>query len=199
MDGCFNSIIIVGKIASGKTTLANELSKRLNATIISFGGYLRHIAQDKGLKPERNVLQTIGLEMINTRSPHQFVNDVVLFGLEEPCHQDSLLIFEGVRHISVLNEIREISRNSIVIYIELDGERLLKNAINRDGGDSQSAKRFLNHRVESEISELKDEADYVLSNMASEKDIQEIVCYINNKFNSCTERNTEDLTAFENG
>ena len=174
MGGCFNSVVIVGKIASGKTTLAKEISYRLKATVISFGDYLRYIAKSKGLNPDRNILQALGLEMINTKIPSQFVSDVVEYCLRNSDFRHDRLVFEGVRHESILNAIKKISHRCIVIYIELDNKQLIENALKREGGDPASIIKFLNHEVESEINDMKEQADVVFFELPSEKDIQKI-------------------------
>lgn len=189
MGGCFNSIVIVGKIASGKTTLAKELSDRLTATVVSFGEYLRYIAKSKGLNPDRDILQTLGLEMINTQIPCRFVNDVIEYCLKNSEFKHDHLIFEGVRHVSILNAIKEISNRCIVIYIGLDDKMLIENALKRDGGDSLSITKFLNHEVESEINDLKEQADVVLFELPLEKDIQEICELFNDSKNKIGDAN----------
>lgn len=91
--------------------------------------------------------------------------------------------------MSILNAIKEISHRCIVIYIGLDDKMLIENALKRDGGDSLSITKFLNHEVESEINDLKEQADVVLFELPSEKDIQEICELFNDSKNKIGDAN----------
>lgn len=180
MEDCFNTIVIIGKIASGKTTLAEELSKRLNATVVSFGNYVRHITSIKGIEQNRTNLQNVGAELMHTIAPSQFVKEVFAYGIGNAIISNSTLLVEGVRHLSILNEIKKISHNCFVIYIDLKDEELITNAIKRDEIEVIDAKRFFCHEVESGIDSLKEYADYVLTTVPLNDDLTEICKRIEN-------------------
>lgn len=182
MEDCFNTIVIVGKIASGKTTLAEELSKRLNATVVSFGNYVRHIASLKGIEHNRTNLQNVGAELIRTIAPSQFVKNVFAYGIGNAVLSNSILLVEGVRHVSILGEIKRISRKCFVIYIDLADDELMTNALKRDEKEGGDVKGFFCHEVESEIDSLKEYADYVLTTLPSNGDLIDICKRIENEF-----------------
>jgi adenylate kinase family enzyme len=72
------SIIIIGRICSGKSSLARALSESLNIPKASFGGYLVELAPQFNLKVSRDSLQNLGQSLIDS-NPEKFLADVIKF------------------------------------------------------------------------------------------------------------------------
>ena len=65
-DGVGKLVCIVGKIASGKTTVANELATAMNGEQFSISDYLKYCLKQNGNEnPSRTQLQELGEDFIN--------------------------------------------------------------------------------------------------------------------------------------
>ncbi len=149
------SIIIIGRICSGKTTYSKEIAKFLNIQVKSFSTYLKHYCEMNGIQINRENLQNIGEDLINTQ-PQVFLENVINF---EKGPSD-IIIFEGVRHKIILDELNNLSEKTIPIFISVDPETRYNRYINRDKKTDRkiSFEQFLaidNHPVEMEIESLK--------------------------------------------
>lgn len=159
------SILIIGKICCGKSTLAKDFSKWLSCPIASFGGYLEKYSIGNGLPSNREALQNLGESMIE-KDYTSFLNNVILHstGAEYP----SKLIFEGVRHKVVMDEIRERSDKMFSIYLDVSEEVRIDRFIKREksiDARENAASDFYNrskHKVEKELDLLKYDCNYVI-------------------------------------
>lgn len=156
------SIIIVGKICSGKSTLAKELSIQLNFSIVSFGGYLLDYAKHNSLPFDRESLQDLGTHMVESDAG-EFLRNAINFSAKNS--RD--LIFEGVRHKVIFEEIDKISKRSFSLYADVNMEERLRRFLNREKEIDilVNEKDFLarnSHKVESEIEEIKSLCDTII-------------------------------------
>ena len=171
------SIIIIGRICSGKSSLARSLSESLNIPKASFGGYLVELAPEFNLKVSRDSLQNLGQSLINS-NPEKFLADVIEFsGSSEE------MIFEGVRHKIIKEKIEQISRAAISFYIEVPTEVRLQRCVER--GDINISKvefdQWDNHIVEQEIEGLKNKCTHILDGSQSSLDLKKEVIYLLSK------------------
>jgi adenylate kinase family enzyme len=170
------SIIIIGKICSGKSTLANDLSQWLAVPKCSFGRYLADYASRNSVATDRDALQTLGESMIE-KDHAGFLDNVILFG----GRSSGRIIFEGVRHRSIFEGIRERSQNSLSIFLDVAEDVRLKRFINRekqiDEGHKSEADfvRYNAHPVENEVDLLKSECDFCISSTKSYKDFLKLL------------------------
>lgn len=107
------SIIIIGEISSGKSTLARRLSEELQIPKASFGSYLIYYCEQNNIpEDKRGDLQNLGEQMID-KNAVQFLRNVVEFTTDD----SEQLIFEGVRHGVILKEISSCSVRLVsVVY-----------------------------------------------------------------------------------
>jgi adenylate kinase family enzyme len=158
------SIIIIGKICSGKSTLAADFSKWLKFPIASFGGYLSTYSKVNNLPINREALQNLGTDFINADHV-KFLKSVIEF--TDPAAKN--LIFEGVRHKVILDEIRRTSGKSYSIFLDARKDIRLQRFIGREKEiDTQiNAELDFNersmHPVEMELDDLKDQCNFVIS------------------------------------
>lgn len=156
------AIAIVGRISSGKSTFAKELSKSYNITIASFGSYLKHYCETNSFKTDRKTLQQIGDKFIH-EEPSTLLHNVI-----KHFSQDSnTLIFEGVRHRVIFDELKRISKRNISIFIDADQITRYKRYCDRkkDTDTDKTWEEFLlvdNHPVELEIETLKGDCDIIV-------------------------------------
>lgn len=95
-------ITVSGRIASGKSTLANALVSATGWAAASFGAYVRSVATQRGLCTDRATLQAVGSELVQV-GEESFVTDVFRSAGWQPGHP---AVIEGIRHLSVLGAIR---------------------------------------------------------------------------------------------
>lgn len=159
------SLIISGKICSGKSTIAKVISEKYGVPIASFGGYLRNYCQENEIEITRKNLQDIGENFIQ-KDAKMFLDEVISFSSKG----SRSLIFEGVRHKTILNLIKGISKKSKMMYVFADKEIRYKRFIARAENDSVSIEEFDvndNHIVESEIEQIKNECDLITDTSSS--------------------------------
>lgn len=170
------TIMIIGKICSGKSTLANDLSNWLQIPKCSFGRYLLKYATDKGLKTDRDSLQALGESLIQV-DQRKFLDDVISFG----GHSGGRIIFEGVRHRSILQGISSKSMNTLSIFLDVKESVRLERFINREKDIDKGRNavedflRFSAHKVEEEVELLKSDCDFIITSNKSYKHFLELL------------------------
>lgn len=157
------SIIIIGAISSGKSTVAKHISEAYGIKIASFGGYLNDYSLRSSLPNDRKSLQDLGDEFIKSQ-PEKFLFDVIDF----PGSSAESLIFEGVRHLVILDLIKTNSAQAFSIFIDVPyyvrKERyLIRNKdIDLQKTSAEFEARNL-HPVELEVLRLKEFCDLTIS------------------------------------
>jgi dephospho-CoA kinase len=149
------AIAIIGRISSGKSTFAKELSNHYNITIASFGSYLRYYCENMGIKTDRETLQNIGEELIQY-NPKILLNNVITYSRQET----NDFIFEGVRHFVIFEELKNISNKYFTVFIDADQTTRFQRYLerNKDSDVNKTFEQFIasdNHPVELEIESLK--------------------------------------------
>jgi dephospho-CoA kinase len=143
---------IAGKIASGKSTLARALAARLDANLLGFGDYVRATARSRGLDhTDRQTLQDIGQQLV-TDDPAAFVCGILSWVDYKSGRQP--IIFDGVRHNAVWEQITEFARRNgdtaILVYLDMpESQRQVRLAAR--GLDREEASVFDQHSSEREI------------------------------------------------
>ena len=144
---------IVGKIQSGKSTLAKKLSENLDVPIISFGGYLREFSENNSLPVDRFSLQELGEKRIKEEAD-VFLEDV----LANSKNDTSTIIIEGIRHFAIYEALRKKYQLSFFVYCETPFEERHARYIRKSGLEKITLDEFFkidNHNVELEIEGLK--------------------------------------------
>ena len=152
---------VSGRMNSGKTTLTNELAKKLDCKVVSFGDYVRKLAAERGLPLERIQLQKLGQDLVDNNL-HSFCLEVISQGNEKPYNT---LIIDGIRHKVVLQKIKELipSQNFFFVFIKTTEEVLIE----RDETRPLSTPRELLEKDPTEIevvNSLESFADIVIDN-----------------------------------
>ena len=155
-------IVISGRMASGKTTLAMALADELGGTVASFGDHVRAIAASQGRGSDRETLQDIGQAAVNADAG-RFVVDF-LSGLEPAA--GAFLVLEGLRHVVVRDALckyaRETGAEIRFVYIEADEDQRAVRL--RGRGESEAAiAAHDGHVSEADVRDrLRDEADVIV-------------------------------------
>lgn len=163
------SMIMSGRIASGKTSLAERLSNRRGIRRISFGSAVRHMLPASP-DPTRGQLQDCGQRIIDAYGPRWLLRRALkLYGI--PLGYGARVIFDGVRHVSMVIEIRRISRVSSVLFVDAKPDVRLARYMSRSrGGDTEAFRKADGHRVEAELGRVKNDADFLIENSSNDLD-----------------------------
>ncbi|HTE83618.1 MAG TPA: AAA family ATPase [Dehalococcoidia bacterium] len=157
------AVIICGGIASGKSSLARSIAVRLAYVTVSFGGLVSDSAVERGVPVSRGALQELGAQMISSMGVHSLVQ-AALHRAKAADGGD--VVIEGVRHPSVLLELRTIADLSVSVFLKLDQRRRYERFALKDTDDPSISREefttFDNHPVEAETPELEPLADIVI-------------------------------------
>ena len=151
---------ISGRIGSGKTTFAESLSERLGCPHASFGKYVHSVAIEQGLDAgERQVLQTLGEDLIATVGWHDFCNAV----LEYAGYQSGSVVIDGVRHVDAIATLRELTAAVpwYLVAIDVDEAEIGRRRTSR-GDDLASIARSESHRNEAQVGDVRALADIIV-------------------------------------
>src|SRR3954452_1777207 len=97
-------VLITGAIASGKTTLAVELSHLLDAPVLSASGIIVDRVKSRGLEPTRHNLQEVGWEWVST-DPEDFAESLLT---STDVRNARVVIIDSIRQTSVAEALREL-------------------------------------------------------------------------------------------
>ncbi|HVW98671.1 MAG TPA: hypothetical protein VHA56_22075 [Mucilaginibacter sp.] len=152
---------IVGRISSGKSTLAKRICNHYQAKTLSFGKYLFDYSQAQGLPTEREDLQALGEQFI-ANDPSLFFQNV----LNSQTNLPQIIVIEGIRHKAIFNEIKTRFTNAVFAFIDVPIDIRYKWYIERiKAGDSKiSFEKFVeidSHPVECEINDIKVSCDLI--------------------------------------
>jgi dephospho-CoA kinase len=160
-----------GRIGSGKSTLSNEVAKRLGWRRASFGDYLRTLAKSSGLDESREVLQYLGASLIE-KGVDDFCRAVLThygWNAGEP------LVIDGIRHTEVVESLRKLVAplDLRVVFLEVEDEQRLKRLNAQDERTAENLELVEGHATEQQVkSLLPNLADLRLS---SDRPIPELV------------------------
>lgn len=163
-----------GKVGSGKSTISSLIAKDCNYKFVSFGDYVRKIANLRGLDCTRENLQNLGHTLIN-----EGINEFCLAVLNDVNWvKGESLVIDGIRHIEVIHELKKIvSPDSLkLIFLKINDSQL--RAV-RTGYQIHYLQKVDNHPTESQVGTMiiAKQADLVLD---AEKSIGELKSIINN-------------------
>lgn len=113
-----NSLIICfsGQIGSGKTSISREIANHLGYPWVSFGDYVRALAKKNGLSATRDVLQDFGASLVKNKC-EKFCKSVLN---QADWHPGMNIILDGVRHVKILETIKQITAPSVVLLVYVD-------------------------------------------------------------------------------
>lgn len=127
------AVCISGQIGTGKSTIAAHLSLSYGWDVISFGDYVRHVSQAKGLAQTREVYQRLGEELLTQTGPLQFLQAVIQY--QQP--ESIVHLFDSVRHVTVLGAMKRIYSDVHVTYLILSDQQRYLRYLNRAATSDQ--------------------------------------------------------------
>jgi dephospho-CoA kinase len=161
------AISAIGKISSGKSTFAKYLSQKYNIPVASFGGYVKHHCEQKGLPIDRDTLQNVGLSLVRA-NPEDFLSRVIDFY----AGNSPFLIFDGVRNATILAAVKAISEKSMYIYVSTNLDVRFQRYLARGKSSDQAVTfdefvKIDDHQIEREIESLQKDCDAVIDGNSS--------------------------------
>lgn len=163
------AIALAGGIGSGKSTVAQWLAAEVGGNVLSFGDYIRHLANTLGEPTNRLSLQRIGQKQVEAGASN-FLSAFLSWASPD---LGSPLIIDGVRHIAVHDALREWALRSNIDYalIAINTPAQTR-AERRHDGDLDETNKVDSHPVEQEaIARLPEFADLVVDGSGSIEDV----------------------------
>ena len=153
--------MICGPIGSGKSTVATFLASEMSVRLVSFGEFVRHLAQQSGLPDTREALQELGYKTYKSKGARGFLQGALQ--LEGVGNSESV-IFDGVRHLGMMAEIRRTARKSVAIYLDVCQEKRFRRHQSRQSNSLPLVEfqAFDSHAVEAQTGNLKELCDLVI-------------------------------------
>ena len=166
-------LCISGKINSGKTTFAKELSRAIEWPKVSFGDFVRKEARRRGLDSSRKTLQNLGESLLSSNIKF-FCHSVLA---EANWKRKMPLIVEGVRHQEVLDTLKKIASPERVVLIYINTEDHIRFSRMLVSGQGVPDER---HSTEIQVQDtLLNKADVVINNNESvEKAVSEAIGWL---------------------
>lgn len=156
-------IALAGRIDSGKSSVAAALAVDFDLPVLSFGAYVRSLAPPD---PSREELQERGARLLDEIGAEGFV--AALLDAHELRGADSV-IWEGVRHHSVLEALRRLYAPTPVRFFFLSPPE--DQRVARASADAGNAKRLANWEAHSteQVRGLRSEAELEVSAASTEE------------------------------
>lgn len=185
MAGIDASVIgFSGKIRSGKTSIANALGLELGWPRGSFGGFLKGVAQERGLQESRAVLQQLGDSLI-AEGWAPFVKAVLSAAGWTP---GKALILDGIRHLEAVAAIRECTHplSFTLIHVQIEESIRLARFPSPEGVDRHALE---NHSSEFAVNALLPKvADFKVNGaLPLQESVHQVVSFLRKKERAFTE------------
>ena len=165
-------VAVAGSPAAGKTTLARGLAEERSAAVVGFGALVRAEARRRGLSPGRRALQDLGEELLGELGPAGLVAAALS---EAQPTTGAPLVFDGVRHQEVLDELRARYGAQLIIVF-LDPPRSARRArFAAQLGSEEAARSAEAHPSEAQVAALRGEADLVLGHARPEAVLERVL------------------------
>ena len=171
-----------GPIASGKSALSIKLAQTFHWSRISFGDYIRSVADARKMPKTREVLQAIGTELV-TNDVEGFCHAV----LEQASWQHGQpLIIDGIRHVDVLKTLRKLvtPMKLYLIFITIDKVVQANRLIEREPDELPALQTLELDATEQQVGTyLRDIADFVVDGSCSvERTTRDIIDWLQSKY-----------------
>jgi len=154
------AIVFNGFICAGKTTLANHLNTEYGWDKISFGDYVKYIADKTQSPKSRKSLQDIGYNLFTKYPCNVFLKKVIDF--ENP--NSDVHIHDSIRHPDMLSELNNYYSHVVVFYLNISDCDRYKRYVKKynDGKTFTQFKEYDKHPVEKDIPKLMVYSKYKL-------------------------------------
>lgn len=171
-------IAFSGSIASGKSTLSQEVAKTFQWKRASFGDYVRLVAQSRGLAESRDVLQAVGADLLQ-RDVEGFCRAVLAqadWQIGQP------IVIDGIRHVEVLDNLKQIvaPMQLFLVLVTVDEAIRTNRLLERGTIDFEKYQHLEQDSTEQQVkSALANIADLVMdSGHPLEENVQQLASWL---------------------
>jgi uridine kinase len=156
------AICVSGPTAAGKSALCRTLSEQLSASTISFGAYVRHLADEEGGLVNVPALQDLGASLLRELGYPELLRRTT-----EYAHaQGTIVVVDGIRDTTMLEEVRRAFRDTYHVFLDTpDAVRFQRWRDRGDDdrpGDNEAFAAIGRHQLEISVAPLRSLADVVL-------------------------------------
>lgn len=173
-------LALAGSPSSGKTTVAHSLASDTGAAHISFGGLIRTEAASLHLHPDRSTLQNLGTHLLDELGPtglcQRALSKAGITAKALP------IIWDGVRHTTVLDGLRQIYAPTSVTLVVLAPPEIARRE--RFAAQASSIDQLLEwevHESESRLAQLIAQADLVCEAPSPQAAMLEIISLLRSR------------------
>jgi adenylate kinase family enzyme len=153
-------LALAGALASGKTTLSRIIAADTGATCVSFGDLVRSEAGARKVDPDRSSLQVLGSTLLDELGPSGLCERALVRAGAKSTTRP--VIWDGVRHVPVLDALRELYAPDAVILVVLSPPEAARRRRFTTGTMSPEQQRAWEvHESENNLEALTREADLV--------------------------------------
>jgi dephospho-CoA kinase len=157
------TIILVGEIASGKTSILTELTKSKLFHYVSARQSLIEILKIPDFKnKDRSEFQEKAQALITSHGgPGTLARNI-----SEKVDHSKITLVDGIRNIATIRELKELIGDCIIVYVDCPRDKALENYKKRAGKhfDNDQFVRAREHPTELELPLILAEADAILFN-----------------------------------
>lgn len=155
------AIVICGQIGSGKSTVSSCVASSMSIKVVSFGNYVRQMAHLSGRPDSRKYLQDLGDSLYQQIGAAGLLEGAL--GVAAVNDEDSV-VFDGVRHEKVLEEIRRRAGQTIATYLAVGQEERFRRHRSRFSGGMtlEEFQAIDRHAVETGIVDLAKHCDFIV-------------------------------------
>lgn len=169
-----DTFILIGEIASGKTTIANAMSTRLGFHSISTRKCVSKLIGVPDFKYglREHFQQQASRFIRSPDGPSRLAHTIAI----EAAKKSMPVVIDGVRHYATLERLRSHFPNALVIFLDTPRDTAFSNYRTRVGR-SASLDEFRNirhHPVEEQVASLRHQADVYLFNGSSVDDLMDL-------------------------
>jgi adenylate kinase family enzyme len=143
-------ILFSGGTGSGKTTISRKLADLIGWRWASFGDFVRREARRRKLSTDIRSLQELGESMVEAGARAFCAK----FLEEAEWSRGEGIVIDGLRHLSVLNELKAIAAPVEVVLLVLDVSRTQRRQRLLSRGYSGDPLAIEEHRIESDVTSI---------------------------------------------
>jgi dephospho-CoA kinase len=164
------AVVVCGKICSGKSTASRIIGAQLGFDRVSFGELIRRHATASGLDITRVNLQDVGWDLLCSLGPSGILEAAI--SSSNPS-QHGKVLFDGVRNMLVLLEVRAISARLLTVYMRAEDSIRFHRYLNRSATDPnltfEEFMKINNHPIELGIEPMAACADVITDTSVSDR------------------------------
>jgi dephospho-CoA kinase len=173
-------LALAGAPSSGKTTVARSIAADTGATHVSFGDFLRGEAGSRHMKTDRSALQALGATLLEDLGPRGFCEHALSNAGGTMSARP--VIWDGVRHVPVLDELRGLYAPAPVTFVVLaPPEQARRQRFSAAASSREELDAWESHESESQLAQLIAQADFVYDASSPQSVIVEVLSMLANR------------------